>query len=150
LREDTQKLTEEKATLEGMVESCNELITEVTKEIGLDHIGEDAKEEEEEDDDDGGDTAAPPTTTPPLDPASLAATALEEVIMEEDPIEMVPEQEAPMVHEMILADAEPKLPQPRLYHMLMRDYEEGPSRVMDDLDDPTEASSNMDEWFSED
>jgi hypothetical protein len=35
----------------------------------------------------------------------------------------------------------------------MRDYEESPSRMMenlDDLDDPTEASSDMDEWFNED
>jgi hypothetical protein len=32
----------------------------------------------------------------------------------------------------------------------MRDYEESPLRMMDDLDDPTEASSDMDEWFHED
>jgi hypothetical protein len=35
----------------------------------------------------------------------------------------------------------------------MRDYEESPSRMMDDLDylyDPTKASSDMDEWFPED
>jgi hypothetical protein len=38
-----------------------------------------------------------------------AAAAPEEVIEEEDPIEMVPEQEAPMAHELILADAEPEL-----------------------------------------
>jgi hypothetical protein len=32
----------------------------------------------------------------------------------------------------------------------MRDYEESPSRMMDDLDDlddPTEASSDMNEWL---
>jgi hypothetical protein len=37
--------------------------------------------------------------------------------------------------------------------MLMRDYEDSPSRMMDDfddLDDPTKASSDMDEWFPED
>jgi hypothetical protein len=37
--------------------------------------------------------------------------------------------------------------------MLMRDYEESPSRMMDDLDDlddPTEAYSDMDERFPED
>jgi hypothetical protein len=37
--------------------------------------------------------------------------------------------------------------------MLMRDYAESPSRMiydLDDLDDPTEASSDMDEWFSKD
>jgi hypothetical protein len=33
--------------------------------------------------------------------------------------------------------------------MLMRDYEESPTRMMDDLDD-LDASSNMDEWFLED
>jgi hypothetical protein len=31
----------------------------------------------------------------------------------------------------------------------MRDYEESPSRMMDDLDDLTKASSDMDEWFPE-
>jgi hypothetical protein len=58
-----------------------------------------------------------------------------------------------MAHEVILTDAEPEFLQPRLYRMLMRDYEESPSRMMDvldDLDDPTEASSDMDEWFPED
>jgi hypothetical protein len=61
---------------------------------------------------------------------------------------MVPEQEAPMAHEVNLADVEPELSQPRLYRTLMRDYEESPSKMMDDLDDlddPTEASSDMDE-----
>jgi hypothetical protein len=33
--------------------------------------------------------------------------------------------------------------------MLMRDYEERPSRMMNDLDD-LDASSDMDEWFPED
>jgi hypothetical protein len=64
-------------------------------------------------------------------------------------VEVVPEQEAPVVHEIILADAEPELPQPHLYRMLMRDYEETPLRMMDDLDDlddPTKTSSDMDEW----
>jgi hypothetical protein len=70
--------------------------------------------------------------------------------MEEDPMEMVPKHEAPVAHEVILADAESELPQPRLYRALMRDYEESPLRMMDDLDDPTEASSDMDEWFHED
>jgi hypothetical protein len=66
---------------------------------------------------------------------------------------MFPEHEAPLLHEVILANAEPELPQPRLYRMLMRDYEESPSRMMDDLnnlEEPTEASSDMDEWFLED
>jgi hypothetical protein len=67
LREDTQRLDEEKATLEGMVKSCNELLMGIAREMGLDHIGEDEDDEEkEEGDDDGGDATAPPcccTTT---------------------------------------------------------------------------------------
>jgi hypothetical protein len=39
------------------------------------------------------------------------------------------------VHEVILADAEPKMSQLRLCHALMRDYEESTSRMMDDLHD---------------
>jgi hypothetical protein len=135
LREDAQKLKEENTKLEGMVESRDELIMEITKEIGLVRMGEDA-EAKDEDDDDGGDAATP-----------------EGVVVEEDPVEMVPEQETHVAHEVIFANAEPELPQPRLYRMLMRDYEESPSRMMDDLNDldgPTEASSNMDDWFPED
>jgi hypothetical protein len=110
LREDAQKLKEEKATLEGMVESRDELIMDITKETGLDHMGENA-----EDDNDRGDATAllfdvapPPTLAPP------AATP-EENIEEEDPVDMVPEQEAPVAHEAILADTEYELPQPCLY-----------------------------------
>jgi hypothetical protein len=91
--------------------------------------------------------APPPAPTPPV-----AATP-KEIVEEEDPMEMVLEQEAPVVHGVILADAEPELPQLHLYHMLMRDYEESSSRMMDDLDDMddlTKASSDMDEWFPED
>jgi hypothetical protein len=68
-------------------------------------------------------------------------------------MEVVPEQEALVAHEVILVDAEPELPQLRLYRTLMRDYKESPSRMMhdlDDLDDPTEAYSDMNEWFSKD
>jgi hypothetical protein len=128
LREDTQKLKGEKATLEGMVESRDELIMEIAKEIGLDRMGENAKDEDEEDGDanDGGDAAArpgPPTATP------------EEVVEEEDHVEMVPKQEAPMAHEVILAYAKLENPQTYLYHALMREYEESPPRMMDCLDD---------------
>jgi hypothetical protein len=52
-----------------------------------------------------------------------------------------------------LADAKPEMLQPRLYCTLMRDYEESPSRMvddLDDLDDPIKASSDMDEWFLKD
>jgi hypothetical protein len=59
-----------------------------------------------------------------------------------------------VVHEVILADAEPKMPQPCLYHALRRDYDESPPRMMDDLDDldddPNEGCSDMDEWFPKD
>jgi hypothetical protein len=45
LRDDTQRLEEEKATLEGMVESRDELLMEIARETGLDHMGEDEEEE---------------------------------------------------------------------------------------------------------
>jgi peptidoglycan hydrolase CwlO-like protein len=66
LREDTQRLEEEKATLEGMVESRVEMIMEIAREIGLDHMGEDEDDEQEEEDaDDGGDATAPRAAAPP-------------------------------------------------------------------------------------
>jgi hypothetical protein len=66
-REDTQRLEEEKATLERMVESRNELLMEITREMGLDRMGED--DEEEDDADNRGDATAPPTAAaPPLPP----------------------------------------------------------------------------------
>jgi hypothetical protein len=43
-------LKEEKATFDGMVESRDELIMEITKETGLDYMGEDAEDEEEDED----------------------------------------------------------------------------------------------------
>jgi hypothetical protein len=42
---------------------------------------------------------------------------------------VIPKQEAPMPHEDVPADAEPKEPQLRLYHAAMRDYEENPLRL---------------------
>jgi hypothetical protein len=63
LRDDTQRLEEEKATLEEMVESRDELLMEIAKETGLDRMDED--DEEEEDTDDEGDAAAPPAAVPP-------------------------------------------------------------------------------------
>jgi hypothetical protein len=50
LREDTQRLEEEKATLEGIVESRDELLMEIARETGLDCMGEDENDEEEEED----------------------------------------------------------------------------------------------------
>jgi hypothetical protein len=43
-------LEEEKATLEGMVESRDELLMEIAREIGLDRMGEDDNDEEEDED----------------------------------------------------------------------------------------------------
>jgi hypothetical protein len=63
LRDDTQRLEEEKATLEGMAKSRDELLMEIARETGLDRMGED--EEEEEDTDNEGDAVAPPSITPP-------------------------------------------------------------------------------------
>jgi peptidoglycan hydrolase CwlO-like protein len=66
LREDTQKLEEEKASLEGMVECHDEVIMEITRETGLDRMGEDAEDEEEDEDaNDGGDAATPLFLCPP-------------------------------------------------------------------------------------
>jgi hypothetical protein len=77
-----------------------------------------------------------------------------EEINDEGPVEMIPEQEAPVSHEVILVDAEPEMPQLCLYHALMRDYEENPLMIendFDDLDDESnEGCSDMDEWFLED
>jgi hypothetical protein len=118
LREDADKLKEEEATLEGMVESLDELITEIIRETEHDHVGEDAEDEEEDEDaDNGGDATATPIPAPPV-------AAPKEVVEEEEPIEMVPEQDAPVAHEVILVDVEAEMPQPRLYHALMRDYVE--------------------------
>jgi hypothetical protein len=141
-------LKEEKVILEGMVESHNELIMEIAKGTRLDCIGYVEDEEVDEDADDGGDAAAPPAPTPP------AAATPEEIVEEENPVEMVLEQEALVAHEVILADAEPEMPQPHIYHTLMRDYVESPPMMMDDLedldDDPNEGRSDTDEWFPKD
>jgi hypothetical protein len=107
LREDTQRTEGEKATLEEMVESHDELLMEITREMGLDRMDEDEDEEAEEDADNGEDAAAPPTAAPrpPVPPAAM----LEE-IDEEGTMEVIPKQEAPMSHEVVLADAEPEMP----------------------------------------
>jgi hypothetical protein len=148
LREDTQKPKEEKTTLLGMILSCDELIMEMAEEYGLNRMGENGDDKDEDDDDDRIATA-PSIPTPP-------AAAPEEIVEEEAHMEMVHKQEAPVAHEVILADAELEPPQPRLFNMIMRDYEESPPRMengpheLDDLDDLTEANYNMDEWFPED
>jgi hypothetical protein len=144
---DAQKLKEEKTTLKGMIQSHDELIMDMVEEYGLNLMGEN-DDEEDEDDDDEGNAVAPPAPVP------------EEIVEEEAPMEMVLEHEAPVAHEVILVDVEPEPPQPHLFNMIMRDYEENPSRMengphelddLDDLDDlnddPNEGRSDMDEWF---
>jgi hypothetical protein len=135
-----------------MVESHIELLMEIARETGLDIMGEDDEDEEEEEDaDDGEDVTTPPAATPP--PPAPPSTTPEEV-NDEGSVEMIPEQEAPVLHEVILADVELEMPQLRLYHALMGDYEENPLRMEDDFDDlyknPNEGHSDMDEWFLED
>jgi hypothetical protein len=72
-----------------------------------------------------------------------------EEITKDGPVEVIPEQEATMPHEVVMVDAEPEMPQLRLYHMLLRDYEENLLRLEDDFDDLdddlSEAYSDMDE-----
>jgi hypothetical protein len=118
-------------------------------------MGEDAEDEDEdydEDDDGKGDAATPPTAAPSPILTPPATTHEVIVIKDEVPMEMVPEQEGHVAHEFILADAEPGLPQPRLYHLLMRDYLENPSRMMEDppeLDDSTKADYDADKLYPE-
>jgi hypothetical protein len=52
--------------------------------------------------DNEGNTVAPPTPMPIVVP--------EEIVEVEAPVEMVPKQEAPMAHEVILVDVEPEPP----------------------------------------
>jgi hypothetical protein len=84
LREDAQKLREEKTKLEGMVDSHNELIMEFTDMYGYNRSDEDA-EDEDEDDNDGGDTATPPIAAPPPAPAPPTAAPKVIAVNEEDP-----------------------------------------------------------------
>jgi hypothetical protein len=71
------KAEEEKTTLEGMIQSHDELIVEMDEEYGLNHMGEN-------DDDDEGNAVTPL--------APLLATVPDEAIEEEAPMEMVLEQ----------------------------------------------------------
>jgi hypothetical protein len=53
-----------------------------------------------------------PTVAPPPIPAPPATAPKVITVKEENPVEMVPTQEAPETHEVILADAEFELPSP--------------------------------------
>jgi hypothetical protein len=79
LREDAQKLKEDKTTLEGMIQSHDELIMEMAEEYGLNYMGEN---DNDEDDGDEGNTVAPPA------PAAVP----EEIIEEEAPMENGPHE----------------------------------------------------------
>jgi hypothetical protein len=81
LREDAQKLREEKTTLEGMIQSRDELIMEMAEEYALNRMGENDNEEDKDDDDEGN------AVTPPA-PAPVAVP--EEIIKEEAPVENDP------------------------------------------------------------
>jgi hypothetical protein len=87
-------------------------------------------------------------------PSPVPPAAAPDEVYDEGPVEMIPEPEPLVPHEVILADVEPEMPQLCLYHALMRDYEENPLRMedgFDDLDhDRNEGRSDMDEWFPED
>jgi predicted nuclease with TOPRIM domain len=78
LREDAQRLREERTTLEGMIQSHDELILEMAEEYGLNHMGDN----DDENDDDEGNAVAPPAPVP--------AAVPEETIEEEDPMENGP------------------------------------------------------------
>jgi hypothetical protein len=81
LREDAQELREERTTLEGMIQSRDELILEMVKEYGLNRMGEN---NDDEDDDDEGNAVAPPAPAPVAVP--------EEIVEEEDPMENGPQE----------------------------------------------------------
>jgi hypothetical protein len=83
LREDAQKLTEEKTTLEGMIQSHDELILKMAEEYRLNRMGEN-DDDEDEDDNDEGNAIAPPAPAP--------AAVPEEIIEEEDPVENGPQE----------------------------------------------------------
>jgi hypothetical protein len=131
LRDDTQRLEEEKATLEEMVESRNELLMEIATETGLDRMDEGEGGEEEETDDEG-DVAAPPAAAPP---PPTPPNVVPEEIHEEGPMEAIPEQEDLKPHEVTMTEVKSETPHHHLYHALMRDYEEDPLRLEDDFDD---------------
>jgi hypothetical protein len=82
-REDAQKLREEKTTLEGMIQSRDELILEMAKEYGLNRMGEN-DDDEDEDDNDEGNAIAPPALAPTVVPEEI----VEEALVENGPQEL--------------------------------------------------------------
>jgi hypothetical protein len=55
-------------------------------------------------------------------PAPLVAATEVIAINEEKPTKMVPKQEAPKAHKVVLVDVEPELPQSCLFNVIMRGY----------------------------
>jgi hypothetical protein len=117
LREDAQSLREERTTLEGMIQSRDELILEMAEEYGLNCMGEN-DDDEDENDDDEGDTVAPPASAP--------AAVPEEIVEEEDPMENGP-------HELDNLDD-------------LGDLDEDPNEVHSDMDEwfPQDGSNDRD------
>jgi hypothetical protein len=72
MQEVEERCSEEKTTLEGMIQSHDELIMEMAKEYGLNRMGENDNDEDDDDDDEGK-VVAPPVVMP------------EEIVREEDP-----------------------------------------------------------------
>jgi hypothetical protein len=74
---------------------------EMAKEYGLNRMGENDNDGDEDDDDEGN-IVVPPALAPAVVP--------EDIVEEEAPVEMILEQDAPVAHEVTLADAEPEPP----------------------------------------
>jgi hypothetical protein len=83
LREDAQRHREERTTLEGMIQSRDELILEMAEEYGLNRMG-DNYDDKDENNDDEGNVVAPPAPVP--------AAVPEEIIEEEAPVENGPQE----------------------------------------------------------
>jgi Fic family protein len=117
LREDAQKLREKKTTLEGMIQSRDELILEMAEEYGLNRMGENDDFEDEDDDDEGN------AVTPP---APMPTAVTEEIIKEEVLVENGP-------HELDDLDD-------------LGDLDEDPNEGRSDMDEwlPQDGSNNRD------
>jgi hypothetical protein len=115
---------------------------EMIEEYGLNRMGEN-DDDEDEDDNNEGNTVAPLFLCPLL--PHLWRSMMKSLWT------LSLSKKPQCRNEVISADAKPKMMQPHLYHALMRDYEESPLRMMDDMDnlddDPNEGCSDMDEWF---
>jgi hypothetical protein len=104
----------------GMIQSRDKLIMEMVEEYGLNHMGENDDDEDEDDDDEGNVVA-------PLHLRLLSC--LRRSSKKKPPWRWFPNKRPLVAHEVILAVVEPKLPQPHLFNMIMRNYEESPPRM---------------------